>query len=716
MQTYSPLPKHGFAQMPDSENVILYLHDSWKFTREGIDRIPQNITVPSNWFLQSINEQPIDYNGKAWYEKKFVLSTNNNSSAFSYRLVFEGIDYEADIWLNGEYLGRHTGYFAPFHFDTKSLLRFGSDTNSLKICVNSPNETASDWSLHKRLIKGIFSHHDTRPGGAWSIRGQEQNTGGIWGKVYLTSERKMYINSIFSELKLSENNTEAQVSIQTNIVSQETSKQKVRLCRTIQPYNFSDSTAVYKDTLLISIENKEQSALQQIEIQNPHLWYTADIGKPNLYTITSTLIDSLNNIVYSRKDRIGLRTIYCDSITKQWFLNGRRIFLRGTNYIGTQWLSSMKKEDYERDINFMQEANINAVRVHAHISSKSLYNVCDEKGILVWQDFPLQWGYSDESSFFREAAKQTQEMITSLYNHPSIIAWCLHNEPPFDADWMKYKYKDYNPAQNQILNETLTKIAKREDSTRYIHPFSATREHHWQGWYGGTMDDHTKPTKTRIISEFGAQALPQKETLEKIFTKENLFPATEQQWELWEFHNFQRMETFQNAKVKQGSSLDEFIANTQDYQTRLTKLAAESYRKQKYNPVSSIFQFMFVENWASLNWGILDYRRVPKPAYFALKEAYKPTTVFAAFDSTSHSVILWVVNDQWKPFQNAEITCTIDQKPDTNVGSVPIKLQKSWKVTIPSDTSYIQDVWKLPSSILPQSFHKHYFLQASLQY
>lgn len=708
------VPKQAFTVLADSldNRSVIDLGGVWEFQREGIDTLPEKahkISIPANWFTQKLDGQAketnIDFHGKAVHTTTFRIPNNDPKAA--YTLVFEGVDYEADVWLNEQYLGKHTGYFAPFSFDARGIVRLGGQENMLKVVVNSPQERAEDWSLHKRLIKGIFGHHDTRPGNAWSRRGQEQNTGGIWGKVFLVASNSAAFRNMLLEPRLA--GKQAFVRISTHIFSHAETPVKARLHWSLSPYNFRDSASFARDTQTVVLQHGENLISHEIEVQHPHLWYSRDVGEPHLYTLSSRLSDSAGTTLDERHDRTGLRSIVCDAKTNIWYLNGHRIFLRGTNYIGTQWLSTMRRADYDKDIAMMQAANINAIRIHAHISAKSFYQACDEAGIMVWQDFPLQWGYADDADFVREATKQVKEMTIALHNHPSIIAWSLHNEPPFDADWMVYKYKDYDAKQNKTLNAVLTKTAQNNDSTRYVHPFSATKEHHWQGWYGGSWRDHTKPTKSTMITEFGAQALPVKATLKTIFPEHRLFPRTEEDWADWDFHNFQKMETFQNAKVPMGMTTDEFIQNTQEYQTRLTKLAAESYRRQKYAPVGSVFQFMFVENWASVNWGIVDYLRVPKPAYFALQEAYKPVTAFADYDAVRHEVRLWAINDTWKDVPKATVICAL--QPKLANGQIAVqsqKFEKMWSCKMPADSVYLLDSWQLPASVSRTAFEKMY--------
>ncbi|MFY7997678.1 MAG: glycoside hydrolase family 2 protein, partial [Candidatus Kapaibacteriota bacterium] len=653
----------------------------------------RTIAIPSNWFTQGIDTAEI-----LVFERRFRLSAKPTEDLFS--LVFEGIDYEADITLNGIPLGKHTGYFQPFAFRISDALRWNDD-NILRVRVSSPKEAPEDWSLRKRLIKGIFGHHDTRPGGAWSVRGQDANTGGIWGNVYITAARAVDIERVGITPLLSETHytthpdaSQHETTIHPVKVALKTTlwanaPQYVTLRYAAQRVGTILSDSVVTSHLL---QRGRNVIFDTITILKPALWHTHDVGTPHLYRLTTEVLPKNSALpVVARADKFGIRSIRYDKSSGIWYLNGRRIFLRGTNYIGTQFLSTMNRPEYDRDAVMMRSANINIVRVHAHIARKEWYDACDSLGLLVWQDFPLQWGYADDASFVQTASAQVRDMITLLGNHPSIGAWCLQNEPPFDADWMQYKYPNYQPLQNRSLNLILTHIAQNLDSRRYVHPFSATSEHRWEGWYFGAWTDYAKPTKERLITEFGAQALPNLATMQTIPGIAATLPATDSAWAAWEYHNFQRHETFDIAKVQTGKSIDEFIRNSQEHQVNVTTLAAESYRLQRFAPVGAIFQFMFVEAWASMNWAVVDYRRIPKPAYFALAEVYQPILIATTFDSLQGKLHITIINDSWRSSLGSQLSYTLETPILTS-------LSRTATINLGSDTIQQCAVVQLPSS------------------
>jgi beta-mannosidase len=629
----------------------------------------QSISVPSNWYLQGIDQS----GGSYWYRKQFQIAPSLRGKRI--QLVFSAVDYTADVWLNGHYLGFHEGYFSPFSFDVSELLDF-ENGNHLAVLVKSPmEEPGRVWSLNKEQIKGVLNHHDTRPGGAWSTKGQEKNSGGIWAPVFLEVSDQIYVAAMTITPKIKANQQEAEAEVRMIVDCSDTNRQNgckgFTLDLGLVPSNFTSTAEPIPHTLQQLDLSPGRNHLQfTVKAQSPQLWWPWELGNPNLYRLTATFLQN-NTMLAHASEVFGFRQIELDRETMIWKINGQRLFLRGTNYIGSLYLSEMDRDKFGYDLQMMKDAHINAIRVHAHITGPDFYDMADEMGLLVWQDFPLQWGYTDSEQFIVEARRQAAEMVSGLYNHPSIFVWCGHNEPPWDADWMKWKYPDYSPEQNSKLDNELFARLSELDSTRTIQKESSTAEHPWFGWYSGSWLDYGKPATLSLITEFGAQALPTVSTLETIFAPENLWPQNDQQWEVWKYHNFQPHETFTLAGVKKGESLEEFIQNTQSYQARLNQYAAESYRRQRFQPVSAIFQFMFVEHWPSINWGIVDYLRQPKPGYTALQTAYQPLLPSIEYDrivwrkNEQVKVKLWLVNDFKQSFSGLQLHMYL-RRPDSS--------------------------------------------------
>ncbi len=637
-------------------NNKIYLNGSWKFLRdhEGVfsfediqisiknEKSLETMDIPINWELAGLH----NYNGTIWFINDFEIDLPIKGISL---LHFLGVDYFAEVWLNDTFLGKHEGYFSPFYFDVSKVL---CKKNLLVVKVISPFEKPDEvWPDKKRTIKGIFSHHDCRPGGNNKEHGQDQNTGGIWNDVFI----ELGYNIIFEKVKISSSlnadQSKSNVLIEINYYSAEDSAKEMLI-------NFLVTTPDKK-----SLSKSEKFILQRgsnkisylFEIDSPLLWWSWDLGEANLYQL-KILSDYFSPKIFT----FSIREILLDD-KQQFFINGKKLFLRGTNIIPTQFLSDFTNDKIQNLVSLMREANINIVRIHAHVNRKEFYDECDKNGILVWQDFSLQWTYDESNNFKSEAVKQIKEMVNHLYNHASIAVWCCHNEPG-----------------NQIksLDPFLEKAVLAEDSTRIVRRASNYEEHAYDGWYWGDKEHYAAAPMGPLVSEFGAQALPNKESLIKIVGEENLFPPN---WNVWEYHNFQIDQTFNIAKVEIGNSIETFIQNSQNYQSDVLKTAINFYRRKRFNGINGILQFMLIDCWPSITWSVVDYYGEKKKAFYTLKECYQPVYISVNlwqdkyFAGKKIILDLYLINDLYKNVNNCFLKFSIEEKVIGHLENISIK-------------------------------------------
>lgn len=625
------------------------------------------LRVPANWYSAGR-----DHQGALWYRHAFTLPKLSDDTLAT--LTFDGVDYFADVTLNGQPLGRHEGYFQRFSLDATDALR---RHNRLAVKVDSPFEDPKTiWPLHKNMVKGVLNQHDTRPGGAWSPQGQDANSGGIWAPVRLHLSRGAAIDEVIVRPDWQAGLKKPRLRAEIVYRARENRHATLRL--TASPANFAgDSFRLEQPVTLNATGNTAQRLTITLPMDGAKLWWPAGYGKPHLYQIRASLHDA-QGVMDVAKTRTGLRKAQEMPDNQGWRINDKRIFIKGSNYIGSPWLSEMTAKTYRRDFQLVLAMNANAIRVHGHVAGRPLYQVADEMGLMIWQDVPLQWGYNNSEAFADNAARQTREMVAQFGNSPAIIAWGGHNEPPWNSPWMEKRFPDWHNDLNRTLTERVAD-ALAEDTSRIVHRFSAVEEHYWQGWYFGTMRDMLAPAKTGIITEFGAQALPDLATLKTIIPPQLRWPATtaadDPGWTRWKYHNFQPFQTFKFAHIPRGENLETFIHNTQQYQAQLVALAAESYRRQRYQPVTALFQFMFVETWPSINWGVVDYLRKPKAGYYALQRAYQPLLpsiepVTAVWQKGQPgSVGLWAINDTFADCRACTLKWTVTHNNRTLLAS-----------------------------------------------
>ena len=638
---------------------------------------PRTLRVPANWYSAGY-----DHEGALWYRHGFTLPAQADDTMAT--LVFDGVDYFADVSLNGKALARHEGYFQRFSVDVSDALR---RHNRLAVKVDSPREDPKTvWPLHKKLIKGVLNQHDTRPGGAWSPEGQDANSGGIWAPVRLHLSRGVVIDEVILRPDWQQGLTAP--TLVAEIRYRASTAGPVTLRLTATPDNFNGQR--YQQTFAVTLDNTDR-AVRSVRVSLPmkgaRLWWPVGLGKPHLYRVRASLADA-QGLMDTTVTRTGLRKVEEQPDNKGWKINDRRLFVKGSNYIGSPWLSTMTRAKYRRDFQLVEAMNANAIRVHGHVAGRALYDVADEMGLMIWQDVPLQWGYDNSPAFADNAARQTREMVEQFGNSPAIVVWGGHNEPPWNSPWMEKRFPDWNKDLNRALTERIADTLA-EDTSRIVHRFSAVEEHYWAGWYFGSVRDLLAPAKTGIITEFGAQALPRMSTLKTIIPPAVRWPKTtaadDPGWTKWKYHNFQPFQTFKFANIPRGENVQAMIDNTQAYQAKLVATAAESYRRQRYQPVTALFHFMFVETWPSINWGVVDYLRQPKAGYYALQRAYQPLLpsiepVTANWQAnTAGTLRLWTVNDSASPCTACRLQWRVSQR-----GKLLLKEEQT--LTIPADS------------------------------
>jgi beta-mannosidase len=301
------------------------------------------------------------------------------------------------------------------------------------------------------------------------------------------------------------------------------------------------------------------------------------------------------------------------------------------------------------DVGLAKDAGLDLLRVHAHISRPELYDAADEAGVLIWQDFPLQWGYA--RGIRKQAVSQVREAVDLLAHHPSIAVWCGHNEPialdiepggDFDMSTLARRMfvAQQLPTWNKsVLDRSVKRTFEKEDGTRPViahsgvfpHPpqFDGTDSHTYFGWYHGEERDFAGfirawPRMGRFVSEFGAQAVPPTAG----FMQPERWPDLD--WErLGRTHGLQRRFFDEFVPPADFATFDAWSEATQAYQATLIRHHIEALRRLKYRPTGGFAMFMLVDGHPAVTWSVLDHERAPKAGYAALQAACRPVIVVA---------------------------------------------------------------------------------------
>jgi len=554
-----------------------------------------HMPVPCNWHLFGLP----DFHGRVAFRRKFMASAEFvNKPTW---LCFGGVDYFAKVSLNGRLLGEHEGYFEPFEIEVTGLLKPGP--NVLEVLVDAPREEPKKmFPNHKRQIKGILNQ--------WlPLDRQMEPTGGIIGSVFIERRGSAHIRSV----QLTTQVVPEIAGVPSTWGDPAGYPKTGRCARVVVEVQFwlREAGAANLDVSIGSSRwqgtvvgqagaNRHRRVLT---IEDPKLWWTWDLGEPHLYDAVVTLARG------SETDRCefkaGIREIQFDPAKGEWRLNGERFFVRGSSVIPDKWLAHYTEAQAAKDAVLLREANLNGARVCVHVTRDEFYAACDRAGILVWQDFPLQWQYTTSDAFIAEAARQLQAMIRHLYNHPSIGLWTCQNEP--------------DPPNRIGIDPTLAAVARSADPSRFVYEACEYAQHPYPGWYGGELRDFETVPDAPVVTEFGAQGLLSEPEMRKMLGS-SVWPPNAK----WVEYGFETHTNLVIVGTKEGNSLKEFIANSQAYQARLIQFAIEQYRRAKYTKLGGFFHFMFMDGWPTISWSVLSYDRVPKAGYAALQRAMQP--------------------------------------------------------------------------------------------
>jgi beta-mannosidase len=328
-------------------------------------------------------------------------------------------------------------------------------------------------------------------------------------------------------------------------------------------------------------------------------------------------------------------------------VNGERLFLKGANQGPTRRaLGDATAEELEHDVVLARTAGLDLIRVHGHISRGELYDAADRHGLLLWQDLPLQWGYSGVR---RQAVRQAIEAVDLLGHHPSIALWCGHNEPlaidPSGAGprsrrraMSQFVAGQMLPTWNKtVLDRSIHRALEKADSSRPVvahsgilpHPAWGTDSHLYYGWYYGDERDLPAllarfPVLARFVSEFGAQAVP----TDADFCQPERWPDLD--WDrLARAHGLQKANLDRYVPPADFPSFEAWRDATQQYQAGLIRRHVETLRRLKYRPAGGFCQFCFGDGQPAVTWSVLDHERRPKAGFDALAAACAPVVVVA---------------------------------------------------------------------------------------
>ncbi|MBZ0293650.1 MAG: beta galactosidase jelly roll domain-containing protein [Anaerolineae bacterium] len=624
-----------------------------------------------------------------WYRLRFQAEhpTADNERVL---LRFNGLDTFATIWLNGEELGKTANMFRAFSFDITEKLNYGVP-NVLAICFDPPlayvdQGRLPEFSSWGRNPERVFMRK-AQFGYGWDW-GPRLPTIGVWLPVELVRQYAAALDDVyFYTLEIDKEVDHALVSVRVEVdrfASDNPLNAKIRL---IAP----DGSVTVEETR--EMVPGAASITAYLDIAQPELWWTHDLGTPSLYTLEVTLAEG-ETILDQDARKVGIRMLTVDQSPDtdepgtrffRFVLNGVPVFARGGDWIpADSFVGAIPDELYERLLTMARDANMTIVRVWGGgiYEHEIFYNLCDKLGMLVWQDFMFACAMYPEydPDFVENVTQEAIYQVRRLRGHACLGLWCGNNENQWlheTINWDKLDSMNVSGAlyYHKILPRVVAELDRR---TTYWpgSPFGGNdhadqrdgNRHNWEVWHGNSYNrrfgDPPKrdalPTGAsyrryaedmgRFISEFGMHAAPVVETLRRVIPPHMLYHHSESM----DHHNKDnpknKGDNLMLAVTGLPETLEEYIDYSMIAQAEGLKFGIEHFRRRKPH-CSGTIVWQLNDCWPVLSWSVIDSYGFGKAGYYYLRRVYAP--VIASFHISSEGVELWVVNDSLKRVEDS---------------------------------------------------------------
>lgn len=601
------------------------------------------------------------------------------------KLIFDGIDCIADIWLNNEKIGHSENMLVEHQFDVTNFL---NRENELYVCIHS---SILKGRTYQREFFGV--RYDALGGESVNIRKAAHSYGwdilprlvsaGIWRDVKLvivppTNFKAVYwaTNSVNPEKKT------ASVYVDWEFATDRLHIDDLVLNVKIQCGNhvaFNKNYNIYSTVFRTRINN----------LENIELWWPRGYGEPALYEATLSIIDVNGNVIAEDRQKIGIRTVKLDrtdAATKEepgefaFIINNEKIFVRGTNWVALDSLHSRDRDHIKPSVQMLVDLNCNMVRmwggnVYEH---DEFYDLCDTHGIMVWHDFMMGCTqYPQDEGFLKKIEEEAAKAISRIRRHPSLVLWAGNNENDVSGEWNEDQ-PFIDPNTEPISRHLLPSMVRRLDpKTPYLSgsPYISSEafrlagridqsyapEQHLWGPRGYYKDPFYTENIAKFVSEIGYHGCPNRGSLEKMFDKEFVYPWKDRvnnewndQWQTkavrshpYSTETIRRNDLMINqircVFTEVPTDLDRFIQASQIIQAEAMKYFIEFWRMNKFDR-NGILWWNLRDGWPVISDAVVDYYYGKKLAYHYIKRVQTDVCVMIGdAKEKGHPVV--IVND-----------------------------------------------------------------------
>ena len=586
-----------------------------------------------------------------WYRKAFTLPSAYKGKTIW--LKFDGINYRANIWLNGKQIANSddvAGAWRTYELNITAAAKPGSE-NVLAVQAFAPTD-------HDLAITFVD----------WNPAPPDKNMG-LWREVYVTATGPAALRypTVVSKLNSPTNDT-AQLTVTTQVKNGTNQAVKGTLKGQIENVTFE------QDVELGPNETKDVTftpdKFSQLVFSNPRLWWPAQMGTPTLYKLAMQL--DVNGAVSDQSNsEFGIREItsQVNSVGGRVFqINGKNILIRGGGWTPDMMLRENSQRLHD-EFRYVKDMGLNTVRLEGKLETKEFFDLADKNGILVmagwcccdfWERWP-RWQPKD----FDIAKESLRDQIYRLRSHPSLVMWLngSDNPPPPDVEQMYLDVeKDLFWPNPVVSSATGKKTSVTGDSgMKMSGPYEYVAPSYWEvdtpegqpgrklcnpggcgGGYGFDSETSMGP------------AVPPVESIRAMVGKDHMWPIDD----VWNYHagggEFKTIGVFSDAlanRYGKSDNVEDFAIKSQMQTYEGVRAMYEAYSRNKYQS-AGVIQWMLNNAWPSMIWHLYDYYLRPAGGYFGAKRAMEALHPLYGYDD--HSI--WVVSSQYTDVRGLKLT------------------------------------------------------------
>ena len=675
----------AWAQGRSAQNAVLALDAGWQFRQiaAGVQQGENGwmpATVPGDVHLDLLankriddpffrdNESKLQWIDKESWEYRLSFDVTPGMLARSnVDLVFDGLDAAAQVYLNGAQVLNADNMFRVWRVPAKVRLHAGK--NLLRVVFPSPIKAAEEvaagdpWQPKTKteaktyIRKAAFEY-----GWDW---GPRFVTSGIWRPVRLEAWDKVRIADFaIRQRDVSREVAHLDAEVEVEASSAGPAKVSVQYAGGDKAVTLASKVSLHAGRNMIDLP---------IEIRQPKLWFPTGYGEQPLYEFTAQA-GTGGPAAEERKIRAGLRSIVLHRELDKWgrsfelVVNGIPVFAKGADVIPfDSFPNRVTTGDYRRILESARDANMNMIRHWGggYYESDEFYSICDELGIMIWQDFQFGNDWQPGTYAFKlNIEAEAEDQVRRLRNHPSIVVWSGNNETESAMNWgprntlpmdVKYQmWQDYLTEFSGILPRVVARLnaetpywpsSPSADYEQLSEHYQSGDAHIWDVWHGRVPFSTYESHHARFVTEYGFQSFPEMRTIEAFTQPEdraNIFTPVM----LAHQKNNEGNSIIHDYLLKDYSEPKDFASFlyvSQVLQAEGIKIGAEHFRRSRPETMGSIF-WQLNDCWPVASWSSIDYFGRWKALQYYARRFYAPVLVSPHVEDGSLKV--YVVSDK----------------------------------------------------------------------